>query len=177
MARSTSVLILARAPDGIVWSTAVQNDGKIVIGGDFMTYNEISSPHIARLNADGSFDATFNAVSGTDSTISAVALEQSAGTAQRIYIAGNFQYYNTDFCGRVARLNPDGTLDSTFFAGAGADGQIYALGLQSNGQLLLGGPSRVLIHASATTSPASIPMGRSTWLIIPGAGPITPSIP
>ena len=125
--------------DGIVWSMAVQDDGKLVIGGDFVTYNEVSSPHVARLNTDGSLDATFNPVSGADSTVSAVALEASSGNPQRIYIAGNFQSYNGAFCGRVARLNTDGSLDTTFFAGAGTDGQIFALGLQSNGQLLVAG--------------------------------------
>ena len=47
-----------------VETIAVQADGKIIIGGFFTSYNGTSRNRIARLNADGSLDATFNPGTG-----------------------------------------------------------------------------------------------------------------
>ena len=41
----------------MVCATAVQPDGKIIIGGAFTTYNGVSRNNIARLNANGSLDS------------------------------------------------------------------------------------------------------------------------
>ena len=41
--------------------------------------------------------------------------------------------------GGVARLNPDGSLDTTFQSGQGADESVSTLGVQANGQILAGG--------------------------------------
>ncbi|MCX6903470.1 MAG: hypothetical protein NTW03_08335, partial [Verrucomicrobia bacterium] len=139
--------------------------------GDFLTYNEVPSPRIARLNVDGSLDLAFNPVSGADSTVSAVALEPGFGNPQRIYIAGNFQSYNAAFCGRVARLNTDGSLDTTFFAGAGADGQIFALGLQGNGQLLVAGAFASMDSRERHNLARLNPDGSLDLSYNPGTGP------
>ncbi len=40
-------------------SVAVQSDGKILIGGDFTTYNGTARGRVARLNSDGSLDTGF----------------------------------------------------------------------------------------------------------------------
>src|SRR5436190_24161449 len=49
--------------DNGVFSVAVQPDGKIVIGGQFTSYNgdPAASDEVMRLNADGTRDTTFNA--------------------------------------------------------------------------------------------------------------------
>src|SRR4051812_10382911 len=46
-----------------VFAVAVQPDGKIVIGGNFASYNgdAAASDFVMRLNADGTRDTTFNA--------------------------------------------------------------------------------------------------------------------
>lgn len=46
--------------NGKIKSAAIQSDGKILIGGEFTTYRNISRPKLARLNTDGSLDTTFN---------------------------------------------------------------------------------------------------------------------
>jgi uncharacterized delta-60 repeat protein/uncharacterized repeat protein (TIGR02543 family) len=94
-----------------VYAIAVQNDGRILIGGDFTYYNGTASGHIARLNADGSIDGTFTPGTGANNTINAIAV-QSDG---RILIGGNYFYsYNGFVCGNITRLNTDGTFDATF---------------------------------------------------------------
>ncbi len=44
-----------------VYSTAIQPDGQILIGGDFVQVNGSAAFKIARLNTDGTLDPTFNA--------------------------------------------------------------------------------------------------------------------
>jgi uncharacterized delta-60 repeat protein len=120
---------------GNVASSVVQSDGKIVIGGTFTSYNGTSINRIARVNTDGSLDATFNVGTGVNQLISKVLL-QSDG---KIIIVGNFTTYNGTARNRIVRLNSDGSIDGTFTVGTGANSQIYSAGLQSDGKIIIGG--------------------------------------
>src|SRR5436190_22672409 len=60
-----------------VLAVATQPDGKIIIGGIFLSYNgdAAASDRVMRLNADGTRDSTFNAGGeGADSTVQTVAV-------------------------------------------------------------------------------------------------------
>ena len=46
--------------DNSVYGLAQQSDGKIIVVGDFTAYNGSSRSYVARLNMDGSLDATFS---------------------------------------------------------------------------------------------------------------------
>src|SRR3569832_1175180 len=46
---------------GFVESVVVQPEAHILICGNFTTFNGANKPYIARLNADGSLDSSFNA--------------------------------------------------------------------------------------------------------------------
>src|SRR5687768_4928322 len=46
--------------NGSVLATAVQPDGKVIIGGSFSTVKGLVRRGLARLNVDGSSDSTFN---------------------------------------------------------------------------------------------------------------------
>jgi len=52
-----------------VYTSSIQSDGKIIIAGDFTSYNGTSINRIARLNADGTLDATFNVGTGANSYV------------------------------------------------------------------------------------------------------------
>ncbi|MEJ5263988.1 MAG: T9SS type A sorting domain-containing protein [Bacteroidales bacterium] len=114
---------------------AIQSDGKIIIGGDFTSYNSTPRNRIARLNADGSLDTTFNPGTGPDNFVDAIAL-QSDG---KIIIGGYFTSYNSTPRNRIARLNADGSLDTTFNPGTGPNNIITAIALQSDGKIIIGG--------------------------------------
>src|SRR5208283_1160375 len=116
---------------------AVQSDGRILIAGGFTTYNGISRGYVARLNTDGSLDTSFlGSGAGANGYMHSVA-EQSVGT---ILIGGNFTTYNGTNRGYVARLNADGSLDTSFLgSGAGANGTVYSAVAQSAGKVLIGG--------------------------------------
>lgn len=94
---------------------AVQPDGKIVISGGFTTYNGVARAHIARLNEDGSLDPSFDPGTGATGGVSAVALLPDG----KIMIVGSFTEYAGVQIKCIARLNSDGSLDSTFDPGAG----------------------------------------------------------
>jgi len=122
---------------------AVQEDGKIVVGGGFTSYNgNASSPdYLLRLNADGTEDTTFSANAGTglNQQVSALAV-QSDG---KILIGGHFTSYNgsgtiSDY---IARLNADGTIDTTFNTNVGTsfDSYLEYLTLQPDGKILASG--------------------------------------
>jgi uncharacterized delta-60 repeat protein len=127
--------------NGIVYALALQPDGKILVGGNFSDYNGVGISCIARLNADGTLDTGFVTGSGFNSAVSSLAL-QSDG---KILVGGYFNDYNGVVIGdAIARLNADGTLDTGFLTGSGFSGFkgvgiVYALALQSDGKILVGG--------------------------------------
>ena len=82
-------------------------DGKISRGGE--SYRE----KIARLNPDGTVDITFNSNVNANFWIKSIAL-QSDG---KILIGGYFSIIGKRIRHRIARLNSDGTVDSTFKVG------------------------------------------------------------
>ncbi len=61
--------------DDNVQTVAVQSDGKVVIGGLFTSYNGTSRNYIARINADGSLDTSFNRGTGTNGWVYTTALQ------------------------------------------------------------------------------------------------------
>lgn len=122
--------------DATVYAMAVQSDGKIIIGGDFNHVNGIPANHIARLNVNGSVDMSFTNATANDS-VRAISLQRDG----QILIGGLFTSVNgnTNF-NHLARLNrADGSPDSTFNPGLGADDAVFAIALQTDGRMVLGG--------------------------------------
>lgn len=118
-----------------VLSTEIQTDGKIVVGGGFQSFNGISRNAIARLNSDGSLDATFNPGTGCNGYVFTSKI-QSDG---KILIGGNFASFNGTTREKAARLNTDGTLDSGFNSGDGFNDYVYSINIQTNGRIIVGG--------------------------------------
>ncbi|WP_166648050.1 T9SS type A sorting domain-containing protein [Hymenobacter sp. UV11] len=115
----------------------IQSDGKIVVGGSFTTYNGVARNRIARLNLDGSLDASFSPTgTGLSAAVNALAI-QSDG---KIVVGGSFTTYNGVASRHVARLGPDGSLDTSFaLTGMGLDNAVYAVVIQSDGKVVIGG--------------------------------------
>jgi len=132
--------------NGNVYALATQADGKIIVGGQFTAFTaptgeSISRSNLARLNVDGSLDRSFNpAASGP---VRAIVVQPDG----RILIGGDFTALQpggsgaTIARGRVARLNPDGSVDAGFNPNVSGSllPQVYALLLQPNGQVIVGG--------------------------------------
>ena len=123
-------------PNGAVNAIAVQTDGKIVIGGAFTQVNGASRYRIARLNADGSLDNTFqNGLSGASTTVRCLQIQ----TDGRILIGGDFTGVNNTSRSYVARLTSTGSLDTGFISYPGAGAPVYALAVQADSSVVIGG--------------------------------------
>jgi uncharacterized delta-60 repeat protein len=119
----------------IVYTTTIQPDGKILIGGNFTSYNGTGRNYIARLNADGSLDTSFNPGTGANNSVWTSAIQPDG----KILIGGNFTSYNGTGRNYIARLNSDGSLDTSFNPGTGANAAVWRITLQSDGKILIGG--------------------------------------
>lgn len=113
---------------------------KIYVGGAFTTFNNVGYGRLVRLNNNGTVDASFSSAVGADGEIYAVAAYPTNSVfAGKLLIAGSFAHYNGVAINRIARLNADGSLDSTFNPGTAANDVVRALAIQSDGRVLLGG--------------------------------------
>jgi uncharacterized delta-60 repeat protein len=113
----------------------LQPDGKLLIGGSFTTYGGVSRNRVARVLANGMLDSGFNPGTGASDPVSCIALRSDG----RVMIGGSFINYNSTACGRIARLNSNGSLDATFNTGTGANGAIDEISIQPDGKIVLGG--------------------------------------
>ncbi|MFM8470707.1 MAG: hypothetical protein ACKODH_12215, partial [Limisphaerales bacterium] len=111
------------------------NDGKIFIGGGFSSFNGTSLNSVARLLATGAVDSSFNPGSGANGPARAVAIDANGKTI----VAGEFTLFNGTARNRIVRLNADGSVDTAFAPGTGADNTIYAVVIQADGKIVIGG--------------------------------------
>ena len=112
-----------------VQALALQPDGKVLVGGSFLTYNGATASYLIRLNANGSLDTSFHPSGSFNSTVQALAVQPDG----KVLVGGNFTGY-------VLRLNADGSRDATFNpGGTGPNNSVAALVLQPDGRVLLGG--------------------------------------
>lgn len=94
----------------VVESVAVQADGKIVVGGHFQAAGRPGRPYLARLNSDGSLDASFDPGTGPDDVVRVVFVQEDG----KILVSGLFKTFDGKVRNHVARLHPDGSLDEGF---------------------------------------------------------------
>ena len=115
--------------NGIINAMVIQSDGKIIVAGNFTTFNGVSRENIARLNSDGSLDESFNPAAAATDDILEVLIQQDG----KIIIA--------DYTKGIVRMNTDGSLDTDF--NLGGSGPLYstidALALQVDGKIVIGG--------------------------------------
>ena len=101
--------------DSRVVDIVVQDDGKILVGGNFNNVDGIQSRDLARFNPDGSADTAFNTNigSGSNSRVEGIDLLPDG----KIIVAGSFSSWSgTSLSPRrdILRLNQDGTLDIAY---------------------------------------------------------------
>ena len=121
--------------NGSVWALSLQPDGKVIVGGNFTSVNSTNRNYIARLNIDGSLDTGFSPGVGPNATVNAIALQGDG----KIVIGGQFTTIDNTNFSSIARLNADGTLDTSFNPGLGGNQPIYALAEQPDGKVVVGG--------------------------------------
>lgn len=143
-----------------VYGTAVQSDGKIVVGGGFSSYYDggtgVQSGGLARFNADGSLDTAFStAFAGTAAGINGQVKTVAVQPDGKIVVAGAFSSYNNGSgndlrVNGLARFNSDGTLDTSFTeqyagtsnpsaSGRGLGNLVNSAALQADGRIVVVG--------------------------------------
>ncbi len=124
-------------------SIKLQADGKILVGGQFNKFNGSDKRSLVRLNQDGSVDQSFT-LSGPDFDISFYGLRDLAVLADgKLLVTGNtMRILPSNFNKPIARLNVDGSLDTTFSTTSlgnfiSTDG--YRVLVQPDGKILIVG--------------------------------------
>ncbi|MBC7369305.1 MAG: delta-60 repeat domain-containing protein [Undibacterium sp.] len=136
--------------NGAILTAATQRDGKVLIGGAFTTVqpngasDKIDRNYVARINADGTLDLSFNP--NANDQINAFALQPDG----KIIIGGLFSTLQPNNAptattrNRLARLNADGSLDTTFNpnVAGGLAPQVTSVIVQADGKIVIGGTFR-----------------------------------
>jgi uncharacterized delta-60 repeat protein len=126
-------------PDDLINSDATveQADGKILVGGWFTSYNGTSAPYLCRLNSNGTLDTGFTANVTVDNNVDAIAVQADG----KIVIAGTFRVVNGVAKDFIARLNSNGTIDTSFSGfTTGFDAQVQDIAIASDGSIYCTGP-------------------------------------
>ena len=136
-------------------------DGRIFIGGAFVSVDGTSANNVALLNADGSLDASFNTPYGFNNVVMALSVLADGS----VVVNGVFNgidgtptnTYNQLFSGSVARLTPEGEVD-TAFTPYGAFGLHPSQAIQPDGKIVVGAFRIARLNADGTLD-AAFPNG------------------
>lgn len=122
---------------GTVRKILVQSDGKIIVLGDFTSYNGTTAVGIVRLTSTGAVDPFFTTGTGFTGGYPKDAVIQSNG---RIVVVGSFTGYNGNACSMIARLTTGGSYDLSLLDGSGFTGaSVNAIAMQADGSFVIGG--------------------------------------
>src|SRR5688572_29760893 len=130
-------------------------DGRILLGGDFGTYNGVPRPDLVLLHANGSLDPTLHLAGGVNGPDEPAIRSAGFQPDGKIIVSGNFTVIS-GVTARIARLHPDGTLDTTWVPQfRHLTGGVYRSTVLSDGPILAWNPlviERLNADGSADTS-------------------------
>ncbi|MEQ8706078.1 MAG: carboxypeptidase regulatory-like domain-containing protein [Phaeodactylibacter sp.] len=107
-------------------------DGKFLAAGSFTMANRIEESSVARFNANGTLDQSFQ--SSIPFAVTAMAVQPDG----KVIIGGSYTDAGTDELS-ILRLNTDGSQDLAFQAGTIPAGTINDIEIEFNGTILVGG--------------------------------------
>jgi len=121
--------------NGAVLALARQADGRFLVGGEFTTFAGSPAGRIVRLNPDGSVDTSFRVGTGAENAVQTIVALPDG----RILVGGFFANFNGVARNRVVRLEPDGSIDSTYANPTYTASAIRDIAIQADGKVLLAG--------------------------------------
>ncbi len=113
-----------------VWAIAIQSDGKIIVGGQFSSYNGMPYNRLIRLNPNGTPDASFTPAAIVNGIVRSILILPD----NKILVGGYLS-------NRIVRLNPNGQQDLSFTFTPLNLTSIVAIARQTDGKILVGGES------------------------------------
>jgi uncharacterized delta-60 repeat protein len=147
---TTPEIIFAIRANTTVFESQLQSTGKIIICGPFTKYNNVDARHLVRLNTDLTQDTTFPALGSLPHPPEDFKVLPN----DKIIAVGTFTSINGTPTPRgIARLNANGTVDTSFNAGGtgiDSNSRIISCAVQSDGKILLGG-GFIFSYNGATT--------------------------
>ncbi|MBX3744408.1 MAG: hypothetical protein KF833_03795 [Verrucomicrobiae bacterium] len=120
--------------DRAVHALVIDADGRLVLGGAFLSIAGRPVTRLARLLPTGALDPAFQTPLGPDRDVLALALDSDG----RILVGGRFRQLAGTALG-LARLLPDGLPDPDFLPPHDVDGAVRALAPGPDGTLLVAG--------------------------------------
>lgn len=138
---------VSRGSAATIVALELQSDGKILLGGNFTTARGVTQNGIARFNADGTLDTTFNigANPGTNTgTLGAAGANVFRVLSNGdILVGGGFSTMRGVTQNGFAKLNSVGDIDTSFNAGANpgldTNGDINDMVVQDDGKIVIVG--------------------------------------
>jgi uncharacterized delta-60 repeat protein len=123
----------------VIFSVAIQDDGKILASGLFSSFNGVTRASLVRLNADGSVDQTYTTAVTFSSIGSSVAPSLLLQQDGKLLLAGDITKINGISTSKLVRLNADGSLDAAFSSamGTGFSAYVGKTALQSDGKIVV----------------------------------------
>ena len=98
-----------------VETITIQSDGKILVGGNFTTFNNVSANRLVRLNEDGSRDTTFNIGTGFNGRVRKINIQITG----KILVGGTYSTYRGTIFNNIIGLTYTGEIDDSFDVGNG----------------------------------------------------------
>lgn len=126
--------------DGIV-DTSIQDifdPYKIVLTGQFLTFNGVNRRSITRIFTDGEIDYTFDSGLGFTPGIGR-GYDLAQQTDGKYIVVGQFNTYQGVSRRNITRINYDGSLDTTFQVGTGFTGLPLSVELLPDGKIIVAG--------------------------------------
>src|SRR5688500_707787 len=112
-------------------------DGRLLIGGNFVSVNGYGQSDIARLRTNGMRDFSF--IGRAQSAVNVLAIDAS----NRVVVGGALTNVSANVVTNIARVFFDGAPDTNF--SAAINGAVNAIAFQPGGKILVGGSfSRIL---------------------------------
>ena len=118
---------------GYVKAMTVNDDGEILLAGEFASVNGTLAPRLARVLSNGQVDPNFSSGTGPDGLIECLALNG----AGEIIIGGAFNDFDGTESPHLAKLLTGGVLDSTFTISTGS--RVKSVAITPDGMIVAGG--------------------------------------
>ena len=127
-------------------------NGQMIIGGSFPSVDGIERHGLARLNADGSLDLSWDPQLSAGASVSAMLPQTNGG----FLIGGSFTGVNGLGRTNVARLNADGSPDPSFNPGTGPNCPVTLMTATPDGGMIIYGWSLINVAGIARTNLAKL---------------------
>src|SRR5262245_24173474 len=151
---------------GEIFAIVAQDDGKVILGGDFTSVNGVRRTHLARVNPNGSLDVTWSP--NPDGVVSNLVLNGSD-----LYVSGAFTHIGGEVRSNLAKLSIlDAGLADPLWAPQ-PNGPVYCLALAGSNLYVGGGVTHIGgVDCNGAARISAQGDGSASWTVDAGGGQI-----